>query len=763
MRRSFVFAIGSSAIAALVTAAVGCSSDPSPGFEPGTGDASTPQADSPSTPTPDASSPDTSTKPDAAPHAEGWDPGYILPGVAGRLHPTVNAIARIGNRQIALAGNFEQAGSVPAKFVALWNGNAWLSIGAGLPGPVDLLAPTSGGELYASRWDSSSFPGVTTIYKWNKATWSAVTTFDGRVQAIDVGPTGTLYVAGSFTKVGAQSIAGVAKYDGTTWSSIAGAPAVGVRVIRAVGTKICVGGDVVQNDNVGVRCHDGTSWSNYAFAPTGYGEINDIAEQNGSIVAAGRFQLDGMSSAGSLARWNAAASKWELVGGGLEAAGPADVRDMVVDGTKLYVTGQISYAGGTTVRHVAMWDTAVNRWFTLNDGIHGDSGGFGFGPPPGQVLAFDQGGEIYAGGGFSLIGGRNAVGIARWDGNQWNPVDDPKAQRLGVNGGVNEIATDGKGAIYAGGSFEFVGGDVAATHIAKLENDAWTPLGLGLDGPVLTIATQGTTVYAGGSFLHSGTVVTPNVAKWNGATWTGLGQGVEGDVRTLVVGPDGSLYAGGTFETSGSTPVAHIAMWTGTAWKTLAAGLDGEVDAIAFDASGKLYAGGWFTHSGATPIDHVALWDGAKWSAVGAGVNGSVYAIALYDGKLTIGGSFDKSGTAAVKNLAAWDGGAWVPVGGGLTNDGGYGTVASLSARGKELYVGGGFEIAGPKGDAGTGTPVKFVAKWNGTTWSDLKGGGASDVINVVRATKDSLWTGGLFTFAGGQGATNIGRYWFGP
>lgn len=760
MRRSFVVGIGSSAIAALVCAAVGCtSSDDNPGFEPGPGDQ--PEASVPDGggELPDTSVPvDGSTKPDGGPLGEGWDPGYLLPGVAGRLHPTVNAIARIGIRQIALAGNFEQAGSVPAKFVAMWNGNTWLSIGTGLPAAIDAMAATPNGELYASLTDRSGDAGnVDKIFKWNKTTWSEVTTFDGRVRSLDVAPNGTLYVAGAFTKVGAQAIATVAKYDGATWSALGAAP-VGASTIRVVGANVCVGG-FIENPSVGVQCHDGTAWTPRPFPAGAHGQIHDIAEQNGTLVAVGQFSIDD-SQGGSIARWNG--TKWTLIGGGLEGDGAADVRDMQVDGTKIYVTGLIKYAGGTTVRHVAMYDTTVNRWFTLNDGIHGDSGGFGLGPPPGQVLAFDQGGEIYVGGSFSLIGGRNAVGVARWDGNQWNPVDDPKARRLGVNGTVAELATDAKGAVYAGGDFAFVGGDVAATNIARFDNDAWSSLGLGLDGPVTAIATQGNTVYAGGWFLHSGTVVTPSVAKWNGATWTGLGQGLEGAVKALVVGPDGALYAGGSFMTSGSTPVEHIARWDGSAWKPLAAGFDADVMAIAFDANGKLYAGGDFTKSGAKDLQHIAVWDGTQWSAAGAGVDGSVTTIEIYNGRITIGGYFSKSGATTVECLATWDGGAWLPVGGGVRQKRGSGSVMSLATHGGDLYVAGNFEGVGATGDAGAGTPVQFFAKWNGTTWSDMKGG-TSDVVDVTLTTKDSVWIGGGFTFAGNMGSTAVGRYRFGP
>lgn len=756
MRRSLVLALLSSAAFFSLGAASGCSSSESRDTfdEDASPDVSKTPDGTPAVPNDAGVQPDAASPKEAGTQPPGWDTGFALPGVGGRLHPTVNAMARVGNRQIALAGSFEQAGSVAAKSVALWNGNAWLAIDTGLAGSITHMVATTTGELFATVEDSTGDDIVYKVSKWNKTSWSDVATFDAPVESLDLAADGTLYVAGRFTKIGAQAIASLASWNGTAWSSVAGAPAKPT-VVRVLGTKLCVGGQI-DDGGFGVRCRDGGTWTPRAFPQGAWGEVSDIAEQGGALVAVGRFSVDGMSESGSIARWSG--TTWELVGGGLEAMGPADVRDVQVDGTKIYVTGDIRFAGGTTVQHVAMYDTVQGRWSTLDDGIRGSSGGFGF-PPPGQVLAIDQGGEIYVGGGFSLIGGRNAVGVARWDGNQWNPVDDPKARRLGVNGGVTRIVADDKGAFYVGGNFEFVGGDVAARYIARFENDAWSPLGLGLDGPVAAIATQGTTVYAGGAFLKSGTVVVPNVAKWNGATWSTLAGGVDGEVKALVLGPDGILYAGGSFEKAGGVATPHVAAFDGTGWKALGSGFDEAVLALAFGPDGKLYAAGDFTHSGTAAIAHVAKWDGAAWTALGAGVDGSASAMTIHGGKVTVGGNFQKSGTTVLDGIATWDGATWAPIGGGVRGTYGPATVSALASRGTELWAGGSFELAGKGGDGGAGTPVSFVTAWNGTTWSDV-GGGTSDVVQTLLATPESVWIGGGFTFAGKSASMQLARFW---
>ncbi len=760
MRLHLLLALASSASLSLV-AVSGCSSSDANDV-PSSDGGVTPDGAEP-TPGDDAATPDASPSPDAGPHAPGWDPGFSLPGVAGRLRPQISAMARIANRQIALAGNFEQAGSTPTKFVALWNGDKWLSISSGLTGAIEKMVATPTGELFGTVRDD----GGTKLFKWDKTVWTEVKSFDGQVTSIDVAPDGALYVAWNyFSEVDFQAVTNLSKLQGTTWSDVPGAPA-GLELVRAVGTKVCIGGQFSSfGGGPGVQCLEGGSWQRKAFGPDAdVWRVNDITEYDGDLVIGGQFRLDNETGdAGSIARWDG--STWSLIGGGLEGVGPGLVTDMEVAGNKIYVAGDIRFAGGLQVSHVAMWDVAQGRWSTLNDGIFGVSGGHGLLEPPAKALTVDQGGELYVGGNFSLIGGRNAVGIARWDGMQWNPVDDPKAKRVGTNGGASALAEGPNGEMYVGGAFAMVGGDVAASGVARFENETWSPLGAGLDGQVTTLAVKDAIVYAGGAFTRSGPANVRYVAQWNGATWASVGGGVDGPVNTIVFGPDGHLYAGGDFTEAGGVGANRVARWDGQKWSALGSGFDGSVYALAFDASGKLYAGGMFGASGDAPIKSIAVWNGTSWAQVGEGVEGewgmgSVRSIVFYDGKLTIGGGFALSGSTAIHSLASWDGNAWSPLGAGVHDGwGGPGEVTSLSVRNKELYVVGGMTQAGPVADDGTGFEVENVAMWNGASWSNL-GGGTAEAPDEILVTKNNFWVVGGFTFAGNQGSYNVARFWF--
>ena len=72
------------------------------------------------------------------------------------------------------------------------------------------------------------------------------------------------------------------------------------------------------------------------------------------------------------------------------------------------------------------------------------------------------------------------------------------------------------------------------------------------------------------------------------------------------------------------------------------------------------------------------------------------------------------------------------------------------------VYVAGNIVTAG-------GTPVNYIARWNGSTWSPLGDGLGGDVCCTMNAmlvdTRQGLLIGGFFSAAGGKIANNL-AYW---
>ena len=341
------------------------------------------------------------------------------------------------------------------------------------------------------------------------------------------------------------------------------------------------------------------------------------------------------------------------------------------------------------------------------------------------------------------------------------------------------VLDDGSGdgaALYIGGWFS-TGGDVTLNRVARLDGNAWSALGSGMDGNVWALtgfddgSGDGPALYAGGYFSNAGRVRVNNIARWNGSSWSPLGSGIDNVavVRALAVFDDGSgdgpaLYAGGYFEEAGGISANNIAKWDGSTWSPVASGVDGSVDALAVfdDGSGggpALYAAGGFTIAGGVRANSVAKWDGKSWSPLGEGTDGTVTTLVVFDDSsgagpaLYAGGGFTTAGDLTVNRIAKWDGSTWSPLGSGID-----GSVFALSVfddgsgDGPALYAGGGFENAG-------GVTANRIAKWDGSSWSPLGYGmyGGVWALAAFDATSDdpgapeALYAGGFFTQGGGD------------
>jgi hypothetical protein len=196
---------------------------------------------------------------------------------------------------------------------------------------------------------------------------------------------------------------------------------------------------------------------------------------------------------------------------------------------------------------------------------------------------------------------------------------------------------------------------VSATHVAKWDGMAWSALGSGVssgryDCSVYALASDGSSLYAGGAFTTADGVTANNIAKWDGTDWSTLASGVSTGSSQAVVGAfawDGiTLYAGGEFTSAGGVAASCIAGWTGNEWTSMTSdgdGITGYVYALAW-CGNNLYAGGWFTSAGGVAANNVAMWDGTAWHALGDGTNGRVQALAWDGSNLYAGGAFTTAG-----------------------------------------------------------------------------------------------------------------------
>lgn len=463
------------------------------------------------------------------------------------------------------------------------------------------------------------------------------------------------------------------------------------------------------------------------------------------------------------------------------------VRTMAVnDQGEVFAGGNFITAGGVEVNHIAKWNGST--WEPIGEGFSGQV----------QSIAFGNNGKIYAGGFFIMSGDMEVKRVAEWDGNEW------KALGNNFNNGVLALAYNKEtDVLYAGGQFT-----APANFIAKWDGNSWSDVSGGTSGYVYSLAMDKPgNLYVGGTFDYVGLSdqrkTVNSLAKWDGISWASLGLGSDrfNYVYTLSVGPDSSLYAGGYLELEGQwgskvakwkdeswsvlgycneiilgshitsngeffcagqfTSVSgvscnYVAKLGRNGWESLGEGTNEWIQNIVVDGIGNVFAGGEFSAAGGIPANYVARWDGEEWDgmlcedtqAIG-GINRRINSI-VYDGNGNIyaGGEFTTAGDLIVNHVARWDGSSWTNLGEGLN---GIVHCLALDTSGI-LYAGGEFDQAG-------GVLAKNIAFWNGSQWSPL-GYGLEGPVNSIVVTESGLvYAGGDFLSSGFTGLGRIGQW----
>jgi hypothetical protein len=405
------------------------------------------------------------------------------------------------------------------------------------------------------------------------------------------------------------------------------------------------------------------------------------------------------------------------------------------------------YVGGTFTNAGGVVATNIAKWDGAQWLAFGDGLGDGSLGPDGVNAIELAGGVLYAGGYFTMSGSRLVPYLARWSGSAWETVGG------GVDNAVNCLVVNGSD-LYVGGNFVSAGG-ATVNRIARWNGNAWSGIGSGFTNSVSSIAIQGTTVYAGGSFRGVSGMPALRIAQWNGIAWSALGGGMNDAVQKLDI-PGTNLCAGGRFSIAGTALVGQVGLWDGAEWHALSdapnMGTDTFVQAVATDGT-NLYAGGFFGLAGQTAASRIARFDGTKWSAMGSGMRGPtsssnvVRAIAIRGSEVFAGGAFTNAGGVSASNIARWNGSSWSHMRGGVS-----GTVQAIDTTATDVYVGGSFTNAG-------GSSISNIARWNGATWSALGSGLSGGTVSAVLVDGDNVYAGGTFTLAGGATANRIAKW----
>ncbi len=298
------------------------------------------------------------------------------------------------NGKLIAGGAFNQAGTVNARGVAMWDGAEWSIVDSTMNDffairPLVIfrdqlygfVSRNGGPEGYMIRLDSS--------FRWHEVpnSYCYLGASSGFVHSAAVYDN-ELYVAGYFDSIGGIPANHIAKWDGITW--------------RTVGTGI-----------------DHT-------------DILSMVEYGNELYVGGNFDLAGGVPVHNLARWNG--SIWKDVGGGTDGR----VFAMEIYYNELYIGGNFEFAGGNYSPSLAKWN-----------GITLSAVGGGQGPTGSTGALIVYGNRLVFGGYFNAGLFQNDAGT--WDGMNFDSLG------TGLNAGPTdfEIYQD---RLYAGGRFHGNGG-----------------------------------------------------------------------------------------------------------------------------------------------------------------------------------------------------------------------------------------------------------------------------------------------------------------
>lgn len=450
----------------------------------------------------------------------------------------VNEI-RIHNGTVFAGGAFERSGGLAVDNISMWDGEAWLPMGAGVDGEVNALEIHDGELIIGGNFDFSGAISVSNVALW-----------DG----VNISPVGSGLSAtvNALTSIGGRAYAAVftsdrvMEWDGLSWESISGLTDT-PNAFAAMGGELFAVGTFANFDSSVVRLV-GNAWHSLSVTPQP--TVLNIFADGDDLLVVGSFDSVSSTVANGVAKLSG--EEWASLGpfGGLGVT--PSISDLASFDGRIYAVGALQSAGREVVNGAAKLEGS--RWQPLGEPGRGNYS---------VVEAADSG--VFVGGSFDEIGGISASNVAKFDGSEWTALHDDGL--LGVDGRVRAISLTPFGVI-VGGSFSQAG-QVVADNIALWNGSSWERLGAGVSADVKAIAHSPDAIYVGGEFIEAGGEPAPYIAKYDAGAWSPLldagGLGLNGPVSTIYF-VDGCVLAGGSFTQAGSYSAGGIAKWCNGQW-----------------------------------------------------------------------------------------------------------------------------------------------------------------------------------------------------
>ena len=677
----------------------------------------------------------------AQPCQPGFDPamaGSELRGSGGQVFDMVVYDDGLGPRVIA-GGTFHFAGTQLAMNIARSTQNlGWEPMGEGLQGGVRALEVFNDGtglKLYAGGNFATGTEIDAGVRRWNGQSWESLAGPDGGVSDLVVwndGNGAALYACGSFTTAGGQPCNGIAKWNGLGWSRL--------------------------GDGINGKINGMSVWD----SPTG-----------SKLAVVGIFSRAGTINANGMALWNG--STWETF-----AATPQF--------TEILAVGQYIKPGVRELWYSSMdFSAPLRKWNGTT--VQTVSAQFVGGRTISAIRPIVESNEasLLLMGNFNLS---NAANAARWNGTSFVPLVTPAVNLLGsalcsvqhrfTGDASPRLLLGGAFSVYfsTGGAGGFCGPVLtllpARTSVAAMNTLLTVP-----GGRAVAVGGTPARLYAAGAFgaAPQAAGLPQYLAAWDAGTntWQRPAVGPSGAVSAMIRVPSGELLIGGSFnQNTASQSLQYVGLFDGTTLRPMpgpgtgSVGLPFPVQALATGTE----SGVTVHYAGAnTSTQPVYRWNGSAWSEITTLRNALIFGLShldLNDGSpatLYAAGGITVTGITGQVPVARATPTGWATIGTELRNGFGYDIEAFDFGGGTALYASGILGISQP----GAPAAINYwpVAVLDNGVWKGVGNnltGTARSLASFDDGSGPALYAAGDLEVSGatiGSGLARFnGEYW---